>query len=203
METTHEPAAVQFLRRVLRPLMRIAVRSGLSAQDVIRLVCAESVAAAEEMLTEVGRSARATDISAATGLSRVAVRAITLSKGRRSNSRGLRRANPVLAAWHEDPVYLDRRRRPAVLPMHGAVSFTSLALAYGKDTTPKAILKDLLNAGAARHLDDGRLRALSRTLSPIVPDARFFDRESKRTFDLLQRIDERIASVQRSAKGIA
>ena len=55
MQHTHEPANVLFLRQMLRPLARIAIRSGLSVQDVIRLVSAESVAAAQETLIEAGR----------------------------------------------------------------------------------------------------------------------------------------------------
>jgi len=84
--------------------------------------------------------------------------------------------------------------------MHGPVSFFSLATGYGKDTTPKAILKDLLNARAVLQLEAGRLRVVSRTLSPIVPDARYFARQGRKTADLLQQMDTRVALVQRPGK---
>jgi hypothetical protein len=201
MEQLKEPAPERFLRDVLRPLARIAIRSGLSASDIVRLVYAESVVAAGELLKERRRPARVTDISAATGLSRRAVVTFAASNGRRLKSQGLRRATLVLAAWHEMPEYLDQRGKPRKLPMHGEGSFTTLALAHGRDATPKAILKDLLNAGAVRQQKTGNLRALRRTLSPVVPGANYFRREARKTAELLQGIDAHVASIQGSSAG--
>jgi hypothetical protein len=81
------------------------------------------------------------------------------------------------------------------------VSFTALALAHGRDATPKAILKDLLNAGAVRQQRTGMLRAVRRTLSPVVPGSNYFKREAQRTAELLQGIDAHVASIQRSSTG--
>jgi hypothetical protein len=75
----------------------------------------------------------------------------------------------VLAGWHEDPEFLEPNTgTPAALKSKGARrSFAALVRRYSGDTSATAILSELIRAGAARKLEDGRVKVLRRTCANL------------------------------------
>jgi hypothetical protein len=78
----------------------------------------------------------------------------------------------VLASWHLDPDFLDKRGKPALLKISGEKrSFEALvAKCGGGDVRPSTLLKELMNAGAVSQRRDGRIQALMRDYLPHSMD---------------------------------
>ena len=83
-----------------------------------------------------------------------ATRADALIDGQRQST------NRILAAWHEDPKFTGSNGQPAELKMYGrGATFESLAKKYGRGIPTRALLDELLRAGAIELLSTQKLRA--------------------------------------------
>ena len=78
----------------------------------------------------------------------------------------------VLSAWHLDPEFLDKKGKPAALPLEGrSSSFGALVRRCGSGDVPiTTLVKELRTAGAIRERADGRLEALQRDYIPQPMD---------------------------------
>lgn len=161
--------------RILLPLSRVLVEArvgigefhGLSKLAYVR-------AAVKERRTRSRARPNVSRIAAATGLTRPEI-ATYLAQPPGvlpPIQRGRSRAESVLAGWHEDPEFLDPDTgNPASLKPKGARrSFASLVRRYSGDTSPAAIMHELIRAGAARKLEDGRIKALRSTCANLTWD---------------------------------
>jgi len=193
-----EPPTQVFLRQAFRPLIRIALHSGLGAPQLARLISEECLQVVLDQFRQAGRKVTTTSLAAASGLTRIVTRELQ-GRGNRTlvAPRG-RAAASVLAAWHLNARYLGAGRRPADLPIRGPVSFASLVRESGRDVTPKAILNELVNAGAAQRLTRNRVRALSRSFVATATSARAFKRAEKEVLAHLERIERDLLKPHRS-----
>lgn len=161
--------------RILEPLAQVLLEAGVGVGEFhaiaklayLRAAIAEGRAAGH-MRPNVSR------IAAATGLTRVDIAAhLAHPLGKHPPARrGRSRAESVLAGWHEDAAFRDpKTHAPALLKRKGTRrSFAALARRYSGDSNSAAILQELIRAGAARVLDDGRIEALSRTCANVSWD---------------------------------
>ncbi len=159
--------------RILDPLVKWLIEAGLGVGDLVSLVKIAYVRAARERGLAGGGEAKRPNVSriaVVTGLTRVEVTNI-LATGAADPvyDRGRQRAERVLSGWWNDVVFQDPSGHPAVLSLRGRKrSFAGLVERYsGERWLVATILEELLRAKAVRHLPDGRLKAVSRSLATL------------------------------------
>ena len=162
------------LVRMLRPLVRLLLRRGVSLKSLYELLKWLFVDVAAEEFGPSGRHRAVSRISAMTGLTRKEVaRLISLPESRDRESE----------ARYNRAVARDRRLEagpgilgppwsgPASLALKGeGPTFAELVRRYSGDMTPKAMLDELLRIGAARVLRDGRIKLMVRSYIPGAGD---------------------------------
>jgi len=166
--------------QILEPLAQLLLEVGLGVGDLHALSKLAYVEAASGRRAGRANGARPniSRIAATTGLTRQEVASIL---GRLPGElppvkRGRARAESVLSGWHTDPEFTDSTGAPLLLPRKGPKrSFTALVARYGTAVKPASILRELVRAGAARELKDGRIEAMSRTCANVHWDAERLD----------------------------
>jgi hypothetical protein len=160
--------------RLLRPLVRILLRNGVSYSTFSDFVKWVYVDVAGKEFGIEGRKQSTSRVSVITGLSRKEVmRVQKLPKPDDSAStERYNRAARVIAAWRRERRFLDAEGKPAPLPMAGAdVSFSELVKRFSGDMPVRATLDEMVRVGAVERLEDGRLSLLTRTYIPESSDA--------------------------------
>ena len=160
--------------RLLRPLVRILLRNGVSYSTFSDFVKWVYVDVAGKEFGIEGRKQSASRVSVITGLSRKEVmRVRQLSRpDDRASTEKYNRAARVIAAWRRDRNFLDAEGKPAPLPMAGPhVSFSALVKRFSGDVPVRATLDELIRVGAVERLEDGRVSLLTRTYIPKSSDA--------------------------------
>jgi len=163
-------AVVTALRRVLRPLVRLLVRQGITfpyVGDLLKLIYVET---AEAEFALGGRPLTDSRITLLTGVHRKDVRHLrhdveldalpqpTLTLGAQ-----------IVARWLGDPSYLDRRGRPRALPRTpkgGADSFAALVEKVSTNVRPRSVLDELLRLGVVEVDADDQVHLAARGFIP-------------------------------------
>jgi hypothetical protein len=154
--------------RILRPLVRILLRHGVSHKDFSELAKAVYVDVAESDFTLPGRKQSTSRISVLTGLTRKEVARLRGSgePGDGDLASNYNRAARVIAGWARDARYHDADGDPARLPFEGEqASFSELVRRFSGDIPPKTMLDELLRVGAVRE-KQGRIELVSRSYVP-------------------------------------
>jgi Family of unknown function (DUF6502) len=160
--------------RLLRPLVRILLRNGVSYSKFADFAKWVYVDVASKEFGIKGRKQSTSRVSVITGLSRKEVmRVRQLSRpDDRASAEKYNRAARVIAAWRRDRNFLDDEGNPAPLPMAGMdASFSELVKRFSGDMPVRATLDELIRIGAVERLEDGRIRLLARTYIPESSDA--------------------------------
>jgi hypothetical protein len=160
-------------RKILRPLVRILLRSEVS--------CAVFVEQVKRVYVEVGRSefcvpGRKSSISRTaviTGLTRKEVSRLwkaPIHAGEPAADK-YNRAARVISGWVRDDRFSDGRRGPVALPFQsrassGAASFSELVAQHSGDMPPRAVLDELIRVGAVEETDNGNYRLVTRAYVP-------------------------------------
>lgn len=157
------------LRRVLRPIVRLLIRSGIRYDefiDVARSAYVES--ALRDGIGEV-KHPSLDQISWATGIVRNRLDHYIdgSTDWRSATSSRLRTMMTVLHRWHTDPQYLTPNGLPLELeigPSNSCVSFEKLVSQADCSANHEEILDCLIRAKSVSYSGDSRVRALSRFL---------------------------------------
>jgi hypothetical protein len=160
--------------RLLRPLVRILLRNGVSYSTFSDFVKWVYVDVATKEFGIRGRKQSKSRVSVLTGLSRKEVMRVRQlpRPDDRASAEKYNRAARVIAAWRRDRDFLDADGKPAPLPMAGAdVSFSELVKRFSGDVPVRATLDELIRVGAVERLEDGRVSLLTRTYVPQRSDA--------------------------------
>ena len=160
--------------RLLRPLVRILLRNGVSYSTFADFAKWVFVDVASKEFGIKGRKQTTSRVSVITGLSRKEVlRVRRLPKpDDRETAEKYNRAARVIAAWRRNRKFLDAEGQPAPLPMTGSdVSFSELVKRFSGDVPVRATLDELIRVGAVKQLEDGRICLLTRTYVPAHSDA--------------------------------
>jgi Family of unknown function (DUF6502) len=158
--------------RLLDPLVRLLLASGIGVGDFLALAKVAYVRAARDIGRETRGEVRpnASRIAVVTGLTRAEVSG-ALDSDRdevRSSDRGRHRAERVLSGWWHDPDFQTEAGDPLVLAVRGAKrSFEALVTRYSNEARISPILDELLRVNAVKRLADGRIKALSRTYATV------------------------------------
>ena len=160
--------------RLLRPLVRILLRNGVSYSTFSDFVKWVYVDVAGKEFGIEGRKQSTSRVSVITGLSRKEVMRVRLlpRPDDRASTEKYNRAARVIAAWRRDRNFLDAEGKPAPLPMAGPdVSFSELVKRFSGDVPVRATLDELIRVGAVERLEDGSVSLLTRTYIPESSDA--------------------------------
>jgi len=179
--------AKQALLQLLEPLAGFVADSGLSTNDLIRIFREAAVRNAVQKQAEALERLNISGIAATTGISRSDVSQI-LKKNKSVKEKVVvgqqQSTNSILSAWHSDPRFTDTNGQPADLKIYGrGPTFHALAKKFGRGIPTRAVLDELLRAGAIELLENQKIRAkatvaVERGMSTQVIKA-FGDRASE------------------------
>ncbi len=153
------------LQKLLRPLVRILLRNGISYRTFAEISKWVYVDVATKEFQIPHRKQSASRVAVLTGLTRKEVQRlgrVSRLADRESEER-YNRAARVIAGWRREREFLDAETRPAPLPMIGETgSFSALVRRFSGDMPARAVRDELERIGAVRKLDDGRVELLAR-----------------------------------------
>src|ERR1700677_4104979 len=107
------------IRRLLRPLVRIMLREGLTYPHFAAIAQMAFVESAAKDFSERGRKSSVESVSALTGMQAEQIQAVMLEQERYEATAALAISNPfaeVLHGWHNDRDYVGPYGFPADLP---------------------------------------------------------------------------------------
>jgi len=164
-------------RRLLQPLVRMLIRSGISYGETAELLRAVFVEVAGRDFDLVERKTSLSRIAILTGLTRkeVAKQDEILRSGALNFDSNLNRVIRVLEGWHNDPTYTGPYGMPMELPFESptSASFAGLVRRHSGDMAPRAMLDELIRVGAVEQMASGAFKVLMRAYMPrdYHPDA--------------------------------
>ncbi|MEO8922981.1 MAG: DUF6502 family protein [Caldimonas sp.] len=153
--------------RVLRPLVRLLVRHGVTYPAFAASLKRVFLDAAADELGARGMAQTDSAMSLLSGVHRRDVRTLTRTPQRRGratrgNGAPLSLVGEVVARWLGDAAYQDRRRRPRTLQR---AEFDTMVASVSSDVRGRAMLDELLRLGAVSEADDG-ISLLSSGFAP-------------------------------------
>lgn len=161
-------------RQWLKPVVHVLIRCGVTWREFSELTKATFVEVATDQFGKRGRPTNVSRTAVLTGLARREVRKQreTLAAAPQALSGHVTKGSLVLSAWHLDPEFLDKKGRPAALPLEGETgTFEALVRRCGGGDVPlSTLIKELRSAGAVRERADGKLEALKRDYIPHAMD---------------------------------
>lgn len=161
------------LNALVRPIVRICLRVGISTGELRALVERAFVSEAVQFLRERGERASLVNVSAVSGIARQAVRQLMdapLDDVMPRSDTQVHRAVRVLWGWHGDPEYCRATGEGLELDIVGpAPSFEALVKRYGGGVTYQSILERLAASGCIELVGQskggrGRVRVLRSDL---------------------------------------
>jgi len=159
-------------RVVVRPLVRILLRQGISFAEFADILKAVYVEVAVSDFKVEGKRGTKSRIAVITGLTRKEVSRVieiagTEKEGARSN---LNRVARVLAGWHTDPDFIGPYGMPLEIRYEeeglSAVTFSKLVRRYSGDMSPRSMLDELMRVGVVIETEPGWLNVLRRDYEP-------------------------------------
>jgi hypothetical protein len=155
--------------RLLKPLVRVLLRNGVSYSTFADLAKWVYVDVATKEFAIAGRKQTTSRVSVISGLSRKEVKRLQeLPKPTDTTSyERYNRAARVIAAWRRESNFLDTEGNPASLPLDGnGPTFSELVKRFSGDMPVRAILDELLRVGAVERQKDGKVRLVVRAYVP-------------------------------------
>ena len=178
MSNSLKKAAFASTRLLLRPVVRLLLRCGVTWRELAELCKLVYVEVAAEDFGKRGRPANGSRIAIITGLSRRDVKRAKVLLGEHEDVgfmaiERIDHASRLLSGWYQDREFSDAKGKPRLLPLEGEDSFAALLKRYAPDIPPTAMLKELKRVGAVRITPQGKVRALARYFMPMSldPDA--------------------------------
>ncbi|HWG70494.1 MAG TPA: DUF6502 family protein [Steroidobacteraceae bacterium] len=140
------------LLRLLRPLVKIMLREGLTYSQFAAIAQMAFVESAAKDFVGKGMKSTASSVCALTGMTLSEVRSVLVEQERFDSSELLEVSNPfarVLHGWHNDRDYVGPYGFPVDLPFDGSpLSFTNLTSRHAEGVSPQVVLKELIRVGA-------------------------------------------------------
>lgn len=175
MEADLKAALLTAYARLLRPLVQILLRNGVSYSEFAETAKRVFVATAATRLKTDGAVASAAQIAIQTGLSQRETQEVLDGRGYTPPDSNLAWITALLTAWHSDARVVGPYGLPLELQLQerGRMDFETLARDYCPGADVPALLNRLVSIGAVKQVDDGWLRVLTRTYLPDVdaPDS--------------------------------
>jgi len=164
------------LRRLLRPLVKIMLREGLTYSHFATIAQMAFVESAAKDFAGKGMKSTATSVCALTGMPMEQLKGVLLDQEQYEASEMLEATNPfarVLHGWHNDRDYVGPYGFPMDLQFDsGKLNFTVLAARHAPGVPPETILQELLRVGAVTEVGTNIWKPLKQeyiepSLSPV------------------------------------
>ena len=140
------------LVRLLRPLVRIMLREGLTYSHFAAIAQMAFVESAAKDFVGKGMKSTASSVCALTGMTPQEVKAVLIEQERFNSSELLELSNPfarVLHGWHNDRDYVGPYGFPVDLPFEDSpLCFTNLTNRHAAGVSPEVVLQELKRVGA-------------------------------------------------------
>lgn len=173
------------IRCMLRPLVRLAVHSGVVYKEFSGLAKEEFVDVCAKDFGIGGRPTNISRITAMTGIGRKEVKRIrdefSAGDDDHNGGRSMDRMTALLSGWHQDACFLCHGK-PLDLPLEAPSdrpSIMLLAKKYAGDVPIGVLLKELVAARCIAQLDNNAFRALKRHFTPPKNDPKALLRASR------------------------
>lgn len=160
-------------RQLLRPLVRILLRSGVSFSQYAEMSKIVFVEVAARDFPLEGQKPTQSRIAILTGLTRKEVARVVdiLASKDAPSTANLNRIGRLLAGWHQDPDFTGPYGLPLEIEFENKPrGFTDLVRRYCGDMSPRAMLDELQRVGAVTVLPAGRIKVLTRSYIPTAAD---------------------------------
>jgi Family of unknown function (DUF6502) len=179
-------------KRLMRPLVRLLLRSGVSHGEFMEVTKDVFVDVAGNDFQVPNRKMTQARIAIVTGLTRKEVGRIFQKKdGSDPLATNLGRVTRLLAGWHTDPEFTGPYGLPLELSYENGkrTGFIELVRRYSADMPPRAMLDELVRIGVVKEDDFGGLKVLTRTYLPNVEAPDSLDRMSKMVRNFVETLD--------------
>jgi hypothetical protein len=192
---TAEKALMAAVSRILRVLVRLLLRHGVSFQAFSFLAKRAYVQSAREDFVIPGRKRTTSRVAVLTGLTRKEIQKLGDSETA-SDQEALERYNRaarVISGWVRDADFRDASGEPRALPLEGAqISFAEIVRRYSGDMPPRAVLDELLRVGAVERAEDETVRLVTHAYVPRTSDSDKLAILGADLSDLIQTIDHNL-----------
>lgn len=180
-------------RRILRPLIRMMLRNGISAIVFQEIVRKEFVDVAFKEFPQSGNRQTQANVSVITGLNRKEVaRLAKLEAVVDDDKANWTRCGKVLDGWLTDKDFQSDAGFPLDLPFTGASpNFSELVKRYSGDMYPTPVRSELLRVGAVLEIDN-KLRMSKRGYVPGKDQGAQVDIFGVDTAELMETMDYNI-----------
>lgn len=186
---------VRLVVRVLRPLVRLLLRHGMSCQEfteISRWVYVDVAMRDREFALKSRSKQFKSRAAVITGLSRKEVLRLLDFKGPEEleEIQPLNRAARVLTGWTSNELFCSGKDKPRVLPIKGGTgSFHDLVRLYSGDVPPRAVLDELRRCGAVEIIDGDSVRLKRFAYFPETGSSEEIDLINMMAGDLLDTVD--------------
>jgi len=177
--------------RILRPLVRVLLRNGVSCGSFEELVRKAYVDEAFSMGQKNQLKTNISSVSAQTGLSRKEVKRLSelQSDHHEEIEQKYNRAVRVISGWLNDKKYIDSSGNAKIIPLDGEDgSFATLIKEYSGDITTKAML-NLLVAAECVKVQDNEVHLIKHAYVPGQDSAEVIRILGADTSELISTID--------------
>jgi hypothetical protein len=197
MSENFKATLLSAFRPLMRPLIRILVRNGVSFGEFSELLKAVFVESAQDVLQVPDSKQSVSRIAITTGLTRLEVsRLLTQTEEDAEALAGrLSRVGRLLTGWHQDPDFTGPYGIPYEVQFQtapGRRSFSELVRRYTSDVPADAMLEELKRIGAVLDLGNGYYRVLIRSYIPAAADPAKFHAMSVAFTDLAKTLDQNL-----------
>lgn len=148
--------AKKALLQLFEPLIGFVLDSGLSTPELHSILREAAVRTVAARQLDLARRINISGIAASTGIPRGEISRILKSKedsSRQFVDRRQQSTNRILSVWHQDPKFTTPAGKPADLRIYGkGATFEALVRNYGRGIPTRAMLDELIRAGAAEVL---------------------------------------------------
>lgn len=177
--------------RLLRPLIRILIRNGVSFSEFAEVAKGAYVEVAEKDFSVPNKEITQTRISALTGLGRREVEQLTNDESRGKFDSKLNQIAGALFGWHTDSDFTGPYGVPLELQLSNPnkVDFEGLAARHVGDANPAELLQELVRIGAAIETERGWFRVLIRHFIPEPAAPEGLDHLSRSVEDFVATLD--------------
>lgn len=192
-------------RVMLRPLVRILLRHGISFAEFAEIVKTVYVEIAVTDFRVEGKRGTKSRIAVITGLTRKEVSRVV--EGARQDSgeskSNLNRVARVLAGWHTDSDFIGPYGMPLEIRYEegglSAVNFSTLVRRYSGDMSPRSMLDELMRVGAVVETEPGWLKVLRRVYEPQTLAMDNFERVGEVVKNFVDTVDFNLQKKEQGA----
>jgi len=181
--------------KLLRPLIRILLRHGITYAELSEVVKSVYVSIAANEFRVPGKKMSKARIAIVTGLTRKEVQRISENSTKEllAPKTNLSRIGRVLSGWHTDPDFTGPYGMPLEIRYDSDnpadATFTKLVQRYSGDMTPRAMLDELLRVGAVVETDQNWFKVLRREYVPHTLDPDFLERVGRGVHNFVHTIE--------------